>query len=189
MYHYLSLNQSIHALLKHIDEELSAEMKKNPCAFCGGQLNQANYPRSPLGLVSSSRGYYDLRYALCCGKCRKRTAIPSVRFFGRYRFVAPLFLLISLLKRRVTRKTISQAKRHFGISISLRTWKRWRHWWLMHFDSSSFWKQAKGIVPSCCAAGPFPRSLLAAFSGTFSERGVSFLKFLSPLTAGIYRAV
>jgi hypothetical protein len=189
MYHNSSLNQSIHALLKHIDEELSEEIKKTPCAFCGGQLNQANYPRSPLGLASSSRGYYELRYALCCGKCRRRTAIPSVRFFGRYRFVAPIFLLISLLKRRVTRKVISQVKRHFGILISLRTWKRWRHWWLKHFGSSSFWKQAKGIVPSYCAEGPFPRSLLSAFSGGFNERWVVFLQFLSPLSAGIYRAV
>lgn len=189
MYHNPSLNQSIHALLQHIDEELLAEMKKNPCRFCCGQLHQANYSRSPMGLAPSDRGYYDLRYALCCGRCRKRTTVPSVRFFGRYRFVAPIFLLISLLKRRVTRKSLAQVRRHFGIQISLRTWRRWLSWWRIHFGSSLFWKQAKGSIPAHDSEGSFPRSLWPAFSGSFSERGVFFLKFLSPLTAGMYRAV
>jgi hypothetical protein len=189
MYHNLSLDQSVHALLNHIDEEISEKMKQEPCVFCGAQLHQANYPRSPLGLDPSSRGHYDLRYALCCGKCRKRTAVPSVRFFGRYRFVAPIFLLVSLLKRAVTRKIISAVKRHLGIQVSLRTWKRWRHWWLNHFTSTSFWKQEKGTIPIHCAEGAFPRSLLQAFSCRLSERMPLILQFLSPLTAGINRAV
>jgi hypothetical protein len=112
-----------------------------------------------------------------------------VRFFGRRRFVAAIVVLISFLKSGVTDRVISQVRRHFGFTISKRTWQRWHRWWKESFMETDFWKQAKGLLPTHVMNGNYPRALLMAYSGDFRERWVKILQFLSPLTAGIYRAV
>lgn len=189
MYHKLLTDPSFHALLKTIDDDLAEIARKETGCNCGGALHQANYPRSPLGLPASCREHYDSRRSFCCGDCRKRVTTPSVRFFGRRRFPAAIMLLISAFMSSASRRRYHQAKRYFGITISLRTWMRWRRWWHKYFIGTAFWKQAKAHLPDKAIVGLFPRQLLSIYPGRLNERLKIALQFLAPLTAGVYRAV
>ena len=189
MYYNLLQDPSFHLLLTEIDHQLSEQIRADCCVFCNGPLYKSNYPRSPLGLKDKNREYYSVRYSFCCGHCRKRTTTPSVRFFGRRRFPAPILILISMLKCKITQSSLLKVRRYFGVNISKRTWMRWCKWWRTLFNNTKFWKQAKGLLPLTSAFENHPRSLIMSFSGTFSNKLTLTLQFLSPLTAGIYQAV
>jgi hypothetical protein len=189
MYHKILKTPSFHALFVYIDDQLADAIRSEHCPDCGGPLYRADYPRSPLGLPASCRKYYNSRRSLCCGDCRKRVATPSVRFFGRRRFPAAIMLLISAFMSSNSRRRYHQVKHYFGISISLRTWVRWRRWWQECFIGMAFWKQAKAQLPGKALIGPFPRELLLIYPGRLNERLEMALQFLAPMTAGIYRAV
>jgi hypothetical protein len=189
MYHEILKKPSFHALFVHIDDELAEKVRSEACPFCSGPLYQADYPRSPLGLPASCREHYDSRRSLCCGNCRKRITIPSVRFFGRRRFPAAIILLISAFISSASRRRHHQVTHYFGISISLRTWGRWCRWWRDCFIGTAFWKQAKVHLPVKFVIGLFPRQLLLIFIGSLSQKLVNALQFLAPMTAGVYRAV
>ena len=102
MSHKFIFSASFHSLLIAIDRELSELTRQQGCS-CGGRLHQSNYPRSPFGLPAEFRSFYDERFSSCCHDCRKRTTSPSVRFFGRRWYPAPLLLLISALMLSINR--------------------------------------------------------------------------------------
>jgi hypothetical protein len=181
---------SFHLLLITIDQELAQKTLKQGCPYCKGKLHQADYPRSPVGVPSPFRPHYEERLSFCCDTCRKRTTPASVRFFGRYWFPAPFLMLISALTLGIgiSERRLAQVKRHFGITVSKSTWRRWRRWWRESFISTPFWQQAKGLAPNMHEA-PLPRALLAAFKGGLEEKMCSLLRFLSPLTGGVLRAI
>jgi hypothetical protein len=188
MSHKFLFNSSFHTGLIAFDSELAEQTRLAGCK-CVGTLYQSNYPRSPFGLPFALREYYQERLSFCCGLCRKRITPPSVRFFVRRWFPEPLLILISALKLGATEGRCAQIQRLFGVVISPSTWKRWRRWWCTSFTESHFWLQAKGLIPIEHLNGPFPRELLSIFTGCVEERLVLLLKFLAPLTAGIFRAV
>lgn len=189
MLHKILLNATFHSLLISIDQELAETMQKNKCP-CGGILYQSHYPRSPLGVPPVFRSSYDKRFSYTCSHCYKRFTSASVRFFGRRWYPAPLFILISALMLGINERRLSQVKQHFGISVSERTWKRWRQWWRERFTRTPFWQQAKGFVlQGIQTKKSFPRVLLSLFKGTFEEKMTFLLRFLSPLTRGLLRAV
>ena len=189
MYYKLLQNPSFHSLLLDIDHQLSEQYRLKRCPFCKGPLHKSNYSRSPLGLVNKHRKYYSTRLSFCCGYCRKRTTPPSVRFFGRRRFVAPVFMFISMLNCKITQNSLRKMHRYFNVNISKRTWTRWRKWWNTLFVQTKFWKQAKGLLHLGSLLKEHPRSLLLSFESTFSNKMILILQFLSPLTAGFYLAV
>lgn len=180
---------TFHLLLISIDRELTENIKKIGCP-CGGKLHQANYPRSPLGIPVPFRSSYEERFSLCCATCRKRTCSPSVRFFGRHWYPAPLLVLISALTLGINERRLKQVRHHLGIAVSESTWKRWRRWWRQSFETTSFWQQAKGFALKAIETKKiFPRALFVLFHGTLEEKLRLLLKFLSPLTSGNLRAV
>jgi hypothetical protein len=190
MSHKFIHNASFHLLLIDIDQELAQQVKKGGCIYCGNHLHQANYSRSPAGMPSLFREHYEERFSLCCDTCRRRTTPPSVRFFGRRWFPAPLLMLISILSLGISDRRLEQVKRHLGIVVSESTWKRWRKWWRERFITTKFWHQNKGLVPSIIESKQdFPRALLAVFKGLLEEKMCLLLRFLSPLTSGNLRAV
>lgn len=208
MSHKFLHNSSFHQFLKTIDYDLSEEERVKGCTHCGGKLHRADYPRSPLGVPLEHREHYEERYSHCCGQCRKRTTSQSVRFFGRYWYSAPLLILISALISGSFNKCSAQLYQLFGVSISKRTWKRWREWWKEAFIFTRFWKGITGIIPIEYLSGPFPRHLFSLYTPTsargvfpegeaqlqgvdtpFSRRLVWVLRFVAPLTAGFLRAV
>jgi hypothetical protein len=90
-----------------------------------------------------------------------------------------------VLTRGSSKSALALIKRHFGISVSESTWKRWRQWWKDLFEETVFWKQNRGMVPRALESKrSFPRALLDVFSGTLDEKIVYLLKFLSPLSLG-----
>ena len=189
MYHSLLKTTKFHVVLVTIDDDLANKTRQNPCAYCGGPLHQANYPRSPLGLPEPCRDYYQQRYSFCCGDCRKRVTIPSVRFFGRRRFPAAVMVLISAFMSDNLKRGYSKVRRFFGVAISLRTWVRWRRWWQECFTNTNFWKQAKATLPPDNHNGPYPRKLFLNYPNRLNKQLEMVLQFLAPLTAGVYRAV
>lgn len=189
MSHNFLSNANFHLFLNSIDQELALKTQEKGCPECGHKLHQANYPRSPIGISPQFRDQYDERLSFCCEVCRKRITPPSVRFFGRRWYPAPLFIFISALMRRVSESTLVLVKRQFGISVSESTWKRWRRWWRESFVETLFWKQAKSIIPRALESKrPFPHALLDAFSGSLEKKMGFLLKFLSPLSCGVLQA-
>ncbi|SRR6266568_1823791 len=183
-------NANFHLLLNKIDQELAKNIMEKGCRHCGGKLHLADYPRSPVGIPPPFRHHYDERLSSCCSTCRKRTTPPSVRFFGRRWYPAPFHLLVSALAQGINERRLAQVKRHFGITVSESTWKRWRRWWRECFASTSFWRREQGLAPSIDMTNKiFPRVLLDAFQGTLEEKMCLLLRFLSPMTGAILRAV
>jgi len=191
MYQNFLYNSTFHALLDTIDQEFTNKAKQEGCPYCGGQLNIADYPRSTFGVPAQFRSMYDERYSLCCDTCRRRITPPSVRFFGRRWFPAPLLLLISLLSKGASSRRCALVKQHFGIAVSLSTWKRWRRWWNTVFPTTLFWQQSKGLLVSTLQAvhSHYPRILLDLLQGKLTEKMCLLLQFLAPLTASNLRAV
>lgn len=189
MSHKFLCSSSFHTLLISIDRSLAEATRKKGCS-CGGRLEQSNYPRSPFGVPSQFRSNYEQRFSFCCHTCRKRATPPSVRFFGRRWYPAPLLLLISILMGSINDRRLKQVKRYFGITVSESTWKRWRRWWREGFVETRFWKKARGSIPEYSEKGmPLPRHLLKTFRGLIDEKFIFLLQFLSPITAGNLRAV
>lgn len=181
---------TFHLVLSKIDQEFAKQIEEQGCSCCGNKLHKANYPRSPVGLPSQFRHYYDERLSFCCDTCRKRTTPQSVRFFGRHWFPAPLLIMISALRLGINERRLAQVKRYFGIAVSESTWKRWRRWWRESFQSTLFWQQGKGLAPGAINTNKlFPRALLDLFHGILEEKLRLLLKFLSSLTGGDLRAV
>jgi hypothetical protein len=143
-----------------------------------------------MGMPSKFRDDYRERLSFCCDTCRKRTTPASVRFFGRRWYPAPVFMLICLLSLGINERRLAQMKRHYDVTVSESTWKRWRRWWREAFVMTDFWREEKGLaVSKLDETISFPRALLKLFSGTFDERLGLLLRFLSPLTGGFLRAV
>lgn len=188
MSHKFPFNSTFHRVLVAIDRELAESTRQKGCS-CGGVLHVSNYPRSPLGIPAPIRSNYDTRLSFCCDNCRKRTIPPSVRFFGRRWYPAPLLLFISACMVSINDYRLAQIKRHFGISVSESTWKRWRRWWREAFTETRFWKQARGSIPEPKRTAMQPRGMLNAFQGSLDKKISSLLQFLSPITAGLLRAV
>ena len=188
MSHKFPFDSTFHRILVAIDRELAESTRQKGCS-CGGALHLSNYPRSPLGLPAAFRSDYDSRFSFCCNDCRKRTTPPSVRFFGRRWYPAPLLLLISALTVSINDYRLTQLKRHFGISVTESTWKRWRRWWKDAFVKTRFWRQARGSIPESKKIVTLPRRMLNTFKGLFDKKIILLLQFLSPITAGNLRAV
>jgi hypothetical protein len=189
MSHKFLLNATFHSSLVIIDEDIIAEAQKKGCP-CGGKLHRANYPRSPIGLPSCLRAYYEERLSLCCDTCRKRITPKSVRFFGQRWFPAPIFILIAILQCGISEYRLSQVKKHFGITVSESTWKRWRRWWREVFVTTNFWQRGKGILfPIEKTNQNIARTLFNLFSGYLEEKMRFLLQFLSPLTTSIFHVI
>lgn len=189
MSHKFLCNASLHAAQFALDQELAQSCRQSGCWFCGGRLHVSNYPRKPRGVPPPFREGYVQRLSFTCAECRCRCTPPSVRFFGRLRFVAVAAILIASLTRGPSERRCRQLERCFGVRLSVSTWQRWRRWWRERFVSTRFWMQSRGQFADPAGLGRLPAGLLGAFSGRLVERLLLTLRFLSPLTGGPLRAV
>src|SRR3990167_215610 len=182
---------SFHAHLTEIDRELANICAEKGCVYCGGKLHQADYPRSPMGMPHSFRDCYSRRISFCCSNCRKRTTPPSVRFFGRRWYPAPLFIFISIMTCGINKRRIALMEKQFGLVIRESTWRRWRKWWRDKFVITKCWQQAKGQLPPCdgITQGPFPRVIFNLYAGNIEEKMLLFLSFVSLLTIGNFHEI
>lgn len=179
---------SFHGHLIEIDREVANIAANKGCRYCGGQLHQADYPRSPMGIPYSFRDGYSQRISFCCADCRKRTTPPPVRFFGRRWYPAPLFIFISIMTSGINKRRLAVIQKRFGIVVPASTWRRWRKWWRDKFVTTSFWRYAKGhLAPTDdITQGSFPRVIVNVYQGNLEEKMLLFLRFLSPLSIGFF---
>lgn len=134
----------VHEAVCILDLELARSCRLSGCGFCGGRLHTSNYPRKPRGVPPPFQDDYAQRLSFTCAECRRRCTPPSVRFFGRIRFVAGLAILIAALTRGPSERRCRQLERCFGVRLSISTWTRWRRWWRERFEATRFWMQAEG---------------------------------------------
>jgi len=189
MSHKFLRNASLHEAFFALDVELARACRHAGCWFCGHRLHVSNYPRKPRGVPAAFGEHYDHRLSFTCAKCRCRCTPPSVRFFGRIRFVAGLPILIAALTRGPSERRCRQLAALFGVRLSVSTWQRWRRWWRERFIATRFWMQTKGGFAEPDRLGRLPAGLLRAFPGWLGERLLATLRFVSPLTGGDLRAV
>lgn len=189
MSHKFLCNASLHKALFALDVELARDCRQSGCRFCGDRLHVSNYPRKPRGVPPPFQDHYAERLSFTCAECRRRCTPPSVRFFGRIRFVAGIAVLIAALTRGPSERRCRQLERCFGVRLSVSTWTRWRRWWREQFRATRFWLQAKGYVAEPEKLERLPADLLDAFPGWLRERLLAMLRFISPLTSGGLRAV
>ena len=184
-------NKIFHELLLKIDHSLAQDVLEAGCQYCEGNLHVGDYPRKPHGLTSQFRDIYAERLSFCCANCKKRNTPPSVRFFGRYWYVAPVLLLISALTRPINDKLIDKIYHFFSINVFKSTIKRWRQWWHSVFALSTFWRQSKGIMPSTIAdiTLPIPRILMRLYGDVTEDSLLETLKFITPISYGFHRLI
>ena len=115
-------NLNFHTHLLTLDIDLAKKVKEKGCRHCGGSLHQANYPRIGFGITAQISHIYTSRFSFCCANCRRRTTPTSVRFFGRRRYVATLFVLLCS-SRSLTPDDASCARlaKRFGFYLSVST--------------------------------------------------------------------
>jgi len=189
MSHKFLCNASVNAVFLALDVALADDCRAAGCWFCGDRLHVSNYPRKPRGVPRPFQAHYAERLSFTCADCNRRCTPPSVRFFGRIRFVAAAAIMIAALTRGPSERRCRQLARCFGVRLSVSTWQRWRRWWRERFTATRFWMQARGHFAQPEKLGRLPAGLLNAFKGSVGERLLATLRFLSPLSGGPLRAV
>jgi hypothetical protein len=182
--HKLLADARFYIELLSIDRDLARTVEDARCPCCGGPLHTADYPRQPRGGPAALPEGYEKRFSFCCGevKCRKRATPPSVRFFGRRWFLAPVVMLVSALRHGVTGRRLKAVREWLGEQVCRRTLERWRCWWLEAFTVSPCWTAGRGSLVPPVETKLLPSSLLTRFEGDERERLTAALRFVSPVT-------
>ncbi len=182
MSHNLLLNANFHEHLLELDREAMLKAIEQGCPHCEGPLHQAPFPRIGFGIPVSMRMYYQQRYSLCCGHCRRRTTPPSVRFLGSRRYVAFALILVCSQTVAPSKRRLDRLLVRFGLRLSLATWKRWRAWWSEQFPLTACWCELRGFFNLNLEPRTLPGSLLRAFC---DEGLVRLLRSISPLSVPV----
>jgi hypothetical protein len=180
--HALLRDASLYDQLLTFDCDLAAEARAAGCAFCGGILHSARYPRKPRAGLDELGPDYATRLSFCCAVdgCRRRTTPPSVRYLGRRVYLGAVVVLVTAMTGGITATRAARLREWLGVSV--RTLKRWRVWWQETFVASPFWRGARGRFMPPVVIEVLPASLLERFAGDERTRLFHALVFLAPLT-------
>jgi hypothetical protein len=171
-----------YAMKLRMDRALLDEMRSRACRKCGKALHAADFGRKPRGGPAGLGADADLRFSLCCARCRKRHTPPSVRFLGRKVYWSAVVVLVSAMRHGASPARMRRLREHFG--VSRRTVERWRVWWREAFAESAFWKAAVAAFMPPVVRDLLPASLLKRFTGDGEAPLVAVLRFLGPITGG-----
>lgn len=190
MMHELLADARFYETLIKIDWDLARAVRDARCR-CGGPLHAGHYARKPRGGPAALPAGYETRFSFSCGRdgCRARALPPSVRYFGRRWYLAPVVVLVSALEQGVTPRRLAALRQWLsnrGERLSRRTVERWRRWWLEVFATTPTWRAGRGHFVPPVAEARLPQSLLERFAGGEAERLTAALRFLSPVTTGSY---
>lgn len=186
MCHVLLGDAKVYVHLLRVDRDLAAAEQARGCRSCGGRLDVADYLRKPRGGPAVLPADYDRRFSFCCAACRRRVTPPSVRFFGRRVYLAPVFLIVSAMQGALTARRLGRLHDLFG--VDRRTVLRWRQWWCASFPMTALWRAMAGRFMPAVALASLSGSLLARFAGPTRERVIAVLRLLSPLSTRSPRA-
>ena len=190
--------------LEQIDLDLAEAVRRQGCPGCQGPLHTANFERKVRGL-GKGQEWFARRFALCCGRCRRRVLPPSVRFLGR-RVYAGIAILVSA----TVAVTVSLAQAARTVAAPTRTVKRWVGFFQVVLITTPFWLAVRGQLTPKLDTPRLPASLVEQFLGDGraepavkspkpecttdgdeaasaaaddTRRMVALLRFLSPLSA------
>ena len=153
--------------------------------FCGGPLHSAHYLRKPRGRPPELAEAFEFRFSLCCGQpgCRRRVLPPSVRFWGRRVYWAPVLLLVSALRQgRNPVFTLERLKGLCGVWRS--TVNRWQRYFRDLFAQSIRYRRLSGHLISQIASDQLPAALLARFCQTCADPQTALVTCLQTLARG-----
>jgi hypothetical protein len=168
-------------LLPKIDDDLAAAARAEGCAFCGGRLDVADYPRAPRGADVDDT--YLVRRSFCCAVegCRRRRTPPSVRFLGRKVYLGAVVVLAMALAHGPSKTSVTKLSSLLG--ITRRTLVRWQRWWSAMFATSRFWTSLRGRFVPAANEAELPASMLSRVVVTDDEPAVVvLLRLLGPIT-------
>ena len=178
-------NATLYQQLQQADEGMAAEAREQPCRHCGGPLHVANFHRKPRGGPKDLPAGYTLRYSLCCGRCRRRSTPPSVRYLGRRVYVGAIVVVVSLCRHGVTARRVARLRQLLddgGSSICRETVERWRAWWQERLPSGAFWRGHRAHFVPPVEEKALPASVLERFGGEGEEPLAKLLAWLSPVS-------
>jgi hypothetical protein len=171
-----------YAMKLRMDRALLDEMRSKGCRRCGKALHASDFGRKPRGGPAGLGEEADVRFSLCCARCRKRHTPPSVRFLGRKVYWSAVVVVVSAMRHGATPARMGKLREHFG--VSRRTVERWRVWWREAFAESTFWKAAAAAFMPPVARDLLPASILERFTGEVESQLTALLRFLGPITSG-----
>ena len=184
MCHALLRDASFWRLLIRIDEDLAAQESAAGCPVCGGVLHRADYPRKPRGVPRALLDAgYARRLSFCCDRdaCRRRLTPASVRFLGRRVFLGAVVVLATALTQGVSGRRAQALCEQ--IPVSLRTLRRWRHWWQHDFVASATWGSIRARLATPLLNAELPEALLRrGTGGGEADRLLPLLRLLAPLS-------
>jgi hypothetical protein len=168
-------------LLPRIDDDLATKAQAAGCAFCGGRLDIADYPRRPPGGDQLGKEYVSRR-SFCCAVegCRRRRTPPSVRFLGRKVYLGAVVVLATALAQGPSKQSVTKLSALLG--ISRRTLVRWRRWWSTMFAGSCFWTSLRGRFVPAVDEAALPAALLSRVLATDEPAVVTVLRLLAPVS-------
>jgi hypothetical protein len=126
-----------------------------------------------------------MRFSLCCGRdgCRRRVLPPSVRFWGRRVYWAPVVLLVSALRcGHRPAVTLERLKGLCGVWRS--TVKRWQRYFQDIFPQSMGYRRLRGHVLSVAVPDQLPGALIRRFYAVFHHPETALANCLRALASG-----
>ena len=106
-----------------------------------------------------------------------------MRFLSRKVYSSVVIFLVFLLKSKTDELKVEELNLLLGTSLSVETVRRWRNFWVKEVSQSHTWKRA---AFSHGMAQTLPASLLAQFQQVLTPPLEMALKWILPLTAGVY---
>jgi len=156
--------KSLFSLLYQVDQDLAEQTRAAGCPFCGGPLHRAHYWRKPRGGPPELAEAFEVRFSLCCGRegCRRRVLPPSVRFWHRRVYWAPVVLLVTALRQgHNPDATLEKLKSLCGVWRS--TVKRWQRYFRDLFPQGAAFKRLAGRLMPPIDPHRLPADLLLRF--------------------------
>lgn len=169
------------ALLIEIDRKIALAAQRAGCPWCRGRLDAGHYRRKVFGCELDEGSRLGVRWSWCCRRkgCRRRLTPPSVLFWGRLQFVAPLVLA---LLGEDPNSSAGQEMR-FRIDCARSTWRRWRERWAGMWENSVGRMLAGMALLSEAVRGSVP-AVLSLWSGSWPHQVAMLLLAIHPMTGG-----
>jgi len=178
-------SKSLFSLLYKIDQDFAEDTKAKRCPFCGGPLHNAHYQRKPRGGPPDLQEAFEVRFSLCCGRpgCRRRVLPPSVRFWGRRVYWAPVILLVSAL-RQGQNPVITLERLKALCGVCRLTIKRWEYYFRELFTQSIRYRRLSGRLLPPIDPKQLPSVLLSRFDSACCEPEAALANCLRALVLG-----
>ena len=178
-------SKSLFALLYKLDQGFAEGRKAKRCPFCGGPLHNAYYQRKPRGGPRELEEAFEVQFGLCCGRpgCRRRVLPPSVRFWGRRVYWAPVMLLVSALRQG--QKPVITLKRLKALfEVCRLTVKRWEQYFQELFTQSIRYRRLSGRLLPPIDPEQLPSALLSRFDSACCGPEAALANCLRALALG-----